>query len=257
LEQSNSADAFHPDKCPSNREFRQGRLNWLSISLLLLAIFSTIFSGIFLVIGLSAPRWGKSIQTNGHLSPSGANILTQLFAKMIEMSFVAVFVTFLGQVISRRAISSKSRGITLAELGMRNWILQPGTIITHYETVRFAALTILGSIALIVAILATLYSTAASALGKQHGLTRKTNSRSCSRAQIRQLGEPIYVRAGEDYLCKFSVPGAHLQNSYPSRKLGFRLPRTLRWRDLHDHQFRCTVLFHLRPVHGLLVRSHK
>jgi hypothetical protein len=54
-------------------------------------------------------------------------------------------------------------------LGMRNWIMQPGSLITHYETVRFAALTFLGVIALTVTILATLYSTAASALGKfQH-----------------------------------------------------------------------------------------
>jgi hypothetical protein len=135
----------------------------------MLAIFSTVFSCIYLVIGLRAPRWGKSIRTDGRLTPSGANILTQLFAKLIEMSFVAVFVAFLGQVISRRAISRDSRGITLAELGMRNWIMQPGSLITHYETVRFAALTFLGVIALTVTILATLYSTAASALGKfQH-----------------------------------------------------------------------------------------
>lgn len=38
-------------------------------------------------------------------------------------------------------------------------------MITHYETVRYAALTFLGAISLTVAIFATLYSTAASALG--------------------------------------------------------------------------------------------
>ncbi len=159
-------DDFHPDKCPTARDFTQGRLNWLAISLLILAIFSTVFSCIYLVIGLNAPRWGKSIRTDGPLTPSGANILTQLFAKLIEMSFVAVFVAFLGQVISRRAISRHSRGITLAELAMRNWIMQPGSLLTHYETVRFAALTFLGVIALTVTILATLYTTAASALGR-------------------------------------------------------------------------------------------
>jgi hypothetical protein len=159
-------DDFHPDKCPTARDFTQGRLNWLALSLLLLSIFSTVFSCVYLIIGLRAPRWGKSIRTDGPLSPSGANILTQLFAKLIEMSFVAVFVAFLGQVISRRAISRHSRGMTLAELSMRNWIMQPGSILTHYETVRFAALTFLGVIALTVAILATLYTTAATALGR-------------------------------------------------------------------------------------------
>jgi hypothetical protein len=159
-------DDFHPDKCPTARDITHGRANWLALSHLILAIFSTVFSCVYLVIALRAPRWGSSIRTNGPLSPSGANILTQLFAKLIEMSFVAVFVTFLGQVISRRAISRDSRGITLAELSMRNWIMQPGTIMTHYATVRFAALTFLGVISLTVAILAMLYTTAASALGR-------------------------------------------------------------------------------------------
>ncbi|RDI78166.1 hypothetical protein Vi05172_g11889 [Venturia inaequalis] len=47
---------------------------------------------------------------------------------------------------------------------MRNWIMQPGSMITHYETVQFAALSILGVLSLVVAILAMLYSTAAVAL---------------------------------------------------------------------------------------------
>jgi hypothetical protein len=168
-------DAFQPDECPSKRDFRQGRANWLAISLMMLALFSTILSCAYLIIGLRAPRWGGFIRTNGPLSPSGANIVTQLFAKLIEMSFVAVFVAFLGQVISRRAISRDSRGITLAELTMRNWIMQPGSIVTHYETVRFAALTFLGVITLAVAILATLYTTAASALGELLHNCRRRN----------------------------------------------------------------------------------
>jgi hypothetical protein len=42
--------------------------------------------------------------------------------------------------------------------------MQPGSMITHYETVRFAALTFLGMLSLTVALFAMLYSTAASAL---------------------------------------------------------------------------------------------
>jgi hypothetical protein len=100
------------------------------------------------------------------MTASTANVLTQLFAKLIELSFVTTFVTFLGQVLSRRAFSRDSRGITLAEMTMRNWIMQPGSMITHYESVRFAALTFLGAVSLTVALLAMLYSTAASAMGK-------------------------------------------------------------------------------------------
>jgi hypothetical protein len=98
------------------------------------------------------------------MSPSTANVLVQIFAKLIELSFVTVFVTFLGQVLSRRAFSRESRGVTLAEMTMRNWIMQPGSMITHYETVQFAALTFLGMLSLTVAVFAMLYSTAASAL---------------------------------------------------------------------------------------------
>jgi hypothetical protein len=132
----------------------------------MLAIFSTVFSTIYLIIAVRAPRWGRAIRTNGPLTASGANILTQLFAKLIEMSFVAVFVAFLGQVLSRRATSHDPRGITLAEMSMRNWIMQPGTVVTHFETVRVAALTFLGAVSLTVAILAMLYTTAATALGR-------------------------------------------------------------------------------------------
>jgi hypothetical protein len=91
---------------------------------------------------------------------------------MIELSFVAVFVTFLGQVLSRRAISNTGKGITLAEMNMRSWIMQPGTVITHYETVRFAGLTLLGAVSLTTAIMAMLYTTAAQALGKYQLNTR-------------------------------------------------------------------------------------
>lgn len=49
---------------------------------------------------------------------------------------------------------------------MRAWVMQPGTLITHWETVRHAVLTFLGMIALTAALVATLYTTASDALGK-------------------------------------------------------------------------------------------
>ena len=155
---------FEPHACPTDLPFYSGRWNWLALSILILALFSTVFSGIFMGIAIRGPRWGRSVRTGGSLSPSSADVLTQVFAKLIELSFVTAFVTFLGQVLSRRAFSRQSRGVTLAEITMRNWIMQPGSMITHYETVRFAALTILGVLSLTVALLAMLYSTAATAL---------------------------------------------------------------------------------------------
>jgi hypothetical protein len=57
------------------------------------------------------------------------------------------------------------RGVTLSELSMWRWVVQPGTLITHWETAKYAGLSILGLLSLLSAVLATLYSTAATALG--------------------------------------------------------------------------------------------
>ncbi|KAL9129688.1 MAG: hypothetical protein Q9217_001930 [Psora testacea] len=150
--------------CRTRRHFHHGRGNWLSVTILILSIYSTIFSGIWLGLAVAKPRYGKHITANGSLPPSTASLLCAMFAKTIELSFVTVFVTFLGQVLSQRAFVKNSRGITIAEMQMRVWIQQPGTLITHWETVRYAALSLLGAIALTAAFVAMLYTTASDAL---------------------------------------------------------------------------------------------
>ena len=99
------------------------------------------------------------------MPPATASILFAAFAKSIELSFVTVFVALLGQVLSRRAFRTKSKGITIAEMSMRSWVMQPGTMITHWETIRYAGLTALGVIALLTAFMAMFYTTASDALG--------------------------------------------------------------------------------------------
>ena len=99
------------------------------------------------------------------MAPSTASLLSALFAKTIELSFVTVFVAFLGQVLSRRAIAKNSVGVTIADMSMRAWVMQPGTLITHWEAVKYAGFTTLGAIALIATLMAMLYTTAADALG--------------------------------------------------------------------------------------------
>jgi hypothetical protein len=142
------------------------RWSWLTITILVLAVYSTVFSTIFLVIAIMKPRYGKRIGTDRHMTVATASLLSTAFAKTIELSFVTVFVTFLGQVLSRRAFLAKARGggISIAEMLMRQWIMQPGTLITHWETVRYAALSFLGAVALTAAFVAMFYVTAAEAL---------------------------------------------------------------------------------------------
>ncbi|EAS35859.3 uncharacterized protein CIMG_01213 [Coccidioides immitis RS] len=151
-------------KCSSRKNVVQRRTSWLSISILILAFYSTAFSGIYLVVACVKPRYGRRVGTDGGLSPSTASLLSALFAKTIELSFVTVFVAFLGQVLSRRALAKRSPGISIADMSMRSWIMQPGTLLTHWENVRYSAMTILGMAALTTAWMAMLYTTAAETL---------------------------------------------------------------------------------------------
>jgi hypothetical protein len=154
-----------PFKCRS-RPIYESRASWLSITILALSIYSTVFSGIYLIMALLKPRYGKRIcSSHCGLTPSSASTLSALIAKTIELSFVTVFVAFLGQSISRNAFI-RSRGMNIAQLVMRQWVMQPGTLITHWEAVRYAGISFLGTIALTAAFVATFYTTAADALGE-------------------------------------------------------------------------------------------
>lgn len=137
------------------------------MTILALAIYATVFSGIYLVIALRKPRW-SSISKDGPLIPATADLLSSFFAKTIELSYVTVCVAFLGQVLSRRALMADSRGISISDMSMRAWIMQPGTMIVHWETLRYSALSFLGAMALVATFVSMFYTTAAQALGKVH-----------------------------------------------------------------------------------------
>lgn len=149
--------------CKTDRPFKAGRGSWLAISIIILSIYSTIFSGIWLMIAIRRPRYGHTITTAGRLSPNTASLLCAAFAKSIELSFVTVFVAFLGQLLSTRALVKK-KGVTIAEMSMRSWVMQPGTMIAHWESVKYAGLTFLGVFALLAALMAMIYTTASDAL---------------------------------------------------------------------------------------------
>ncbi|KAI9838452.1 MAG: hypothetical protein M1837_002474 [Sclerophora amabilis] len=155
-----------PFDCRSKHTILGSRTHWLSLAILFLAFYSTIFSGIYLGIALRKPRYGKLIHAKGNLSPENASLLSALIAKTIELAFVTVTVAFLGQVLSRRAFVTNSRGITIAEMNMQKWIMQPGTLLTHGRSAQYAGTSILGVIALTTAFMAMFYTTASDALGE-------------------------------------------------------------------------------------------
>lgn len=164
-ETANISAGFVPAvHCPARKHFFRTR--WVTTSIILISIYATAVSGLFLVIALRGPEW-PMIRTNGSLTPSNASLLIAIVAKTVELSFGASVVAFIGQVLSRRSLSVRGsgRGITLAEMSMRNWIGAPGYMVANFETVRYALFSILGIVSFIAAIVATVYTSASDALG--------------------------------------------------------------------------------------------
>ncbi|KAH7067989.1 hypothetical protein BKA63DRAFT_103651 [Paraphoma chrysanthemicola] len=133
-----------------------------SFALFMTSVYATVMSGLFLVVAAVRPRYGFTISSEGQFTPSSAALLTAFIAKTIEISFVMVFLVFLGQTISRRAL--RQEGISLSVLGMRSWILQPGTLLTQWRGVRVAGLSVLGVLSVVATLLTLLYTTAAGTL---------------------------------------------------------------------------------------------
>ncbi|KAH8881556.1 hypothetical protein GQ53DRAFT_735008 [Thozetella sp. PMI_491] len=151
--------------CRSRSSHRRSRAGCPAILLLALSIFSTFFSGVWLTAAIMQPTWGRFISASGPLPPDTASTLTALFAKLIEISFVSVFVAHMGQVLTRRAFGDQVRGVTLSELTtLRNWVMQPGTLITGYEAVPIVIRKFLAWICLAAALAASLYTTASDAM---------------------------------------------------------------------------------------------
>ena len=153
-----------PHYCASREDIRRKTTSIPTIIIFLLSLYSTIMSGIWLVVSILQPRWGHQISSRIGLVPSTATLLTALGAKTIELSFVTIFITTIGQILTRRSFVRGNRGVTMAEMAMRQWVLQPGSLITHYDTLPYASLTFLGVLSLLATIAASFYTTASDAM---------------------------------------------------------------------------------------------
>ncbi|KAI1389665.1 uncharacterized protein F4822DRAFT_399193 [Hypoxylon trugodes] len=155
-----------PLDCHAKRDVYIKRWSWTFVVLAFLSIYSTLLSGLWFVVSIYQPRYGRGISSSDgwKMAPSTATLLCTLIAKTIELSFVTVFVAFLGQVLTRRAFVKKAKGVTLAEMTMRNWVIQPGSLLTYWEGIPSAASTVLGVLTLIATICALLYTTASESM---------------------------------------------------------------------------------------------
>ncbi|KAG6014834.1 hypothetical protein E4U54_004805, partial [Claviceps lovelessii] len=154
-----------PSYCCSKRDVRRKWATWIPMIVFVLSIYSTVMSGMWLIVSVVQPQWGHKISSKGQLQPSTATLVTALLAKTIELSFVTVFISLLGQIITRRSFLKRTfGGMTLAEITMRNWVLQPGSLMTHCETIPYAGCTLLGVVTLTASLMAMFYTTASDAL---------------------------------------------------------------------------------------------
>ena len=85
------------------------------LGLIALSFFSTTISLVYFVIAAKKHQYKSYVSdSGGQITPSDIATVYALFAKLIEMSFVAVFVAFIGQVVSRRSfVRAKSGGMTM------------------------------------------------------------------------------------------------------------------------------------------------
>ena len=188
--------------CASREEIWKGARHHIYITFLLLGIFSTIFSGIYLGIAIARPTYGKFISDRGNLTYSNATLVFALFAKLIELSFVTVFIGFVGQVISQRAFNKdRGYGVTLAEISMRGWIMQPGQMLVHPHAVKYALVSLMGFLAIIAALTAMLYTTAASALVSPQLMFSKFYDRTLQNDIRQGFGDVSAVQFG----CEFPI----------------------------------------------------
>ncbi|KAF2762304.1 hypothetical protein EJ05DRAFT_421819, partial [Pseudovirgaria hyperparasitica] len=179
--------------CISHNTFYQNSTHCLSLTIYILSVYSTVLSGLFLVIAVCGPTY-PWINSKSKLNPNGAIILVSVLAKTIELSFATAFVAFLGQALSRRAFNKKNGwGITIAEMNMRTWIMQPGVLFTHWETVWYAGCSVLGVLSLVAAVMATLYTSAATALVQPQLKFNKWGPQALQNPILTGFGNAVHV----------------------------------------------------------------
>ncbi|KAG5925657.1 hypothetical protein E4U42_004087 [Claviceps africana] len=194
-----------PSYCSSKHDVKRNWATWIPIIVFILSIYSTVMSGMWLIVSIVQPQWDHRISSNGQLQPSTATLVTALLAKTIELSFVTVFISLLGQMLTRKSFVKRALGgMTLAEITMRNWVLQPGSLMTHCETIPYAGGTVLGALTLTATVMAMFYTTASDAMVAPKLMN--------SDWQARLLSGPVAASYANVYYMKNTCPDMFSSN---------------------------------------------
>ncbi|KAK7951812.1 uncharacterized protein PG986_007540 [Apiospora aurea] len=157
-----------PLDCHSRQDVHVRRRSWFYGQLVFFSILSTLLSCLWFLVAIGKPKYGNSISSSESgeslMKPATASLLAAIGAKLTELTFVTVFVGCVGQVLTRRAFAENSKGVTISEMTMRNWAIQPGTLVSRYETIPYAWRTVLGFLTLFATAASMLYTSASDAL---------------------------------------------------------------------------------------------
>ncbi|MCJ1445749.1 MAG: hypothetical protein MMC23_006254 [Stictis urceolatum] len=104
------------------------------------------------------------INLDGGFAAQIASTVVAGTAKSIELALATIFVTFLGQVLSRDALDVRS-SITLADMQLKMVLLQPGSVISKFSSYRRTTKALLGLPTMLAALVAMIYTTASDTLG--------------------------------------------------------------------------------------------
>lgn len=99
----------------------------------------------------------------GAIDISTALAVCAILVETIELSFVSVFVTFLGRKLTRQFMNHAFQGIYLAQQNMRKLVVQPGSALTQYEYSRHGVLFTFDAITIAATVVATLHTIASDA----------------------------------------------------------------------------------------------
>ncbi|ATY61579.1 hypothetical protein A9K55_008163 [Cordyceps militaris] len=151
-------------RCSSRKDVEKRRFSAPVIAAFIFSLLSTGLSVLWLYLSIKQPRYGQHVSSDGKLSPSTATLLAAFLSKTIELTFAASYITVLGQTLTRRAISQRSGGMTLTDMSMRSWVIQPGSLVAHWTNMKHALRSSLGILTILAALVATFYTTASDAM---------------------------------------------------------------------------------------------
>lgn len=142
--------------------------------------------------------------------PTTATVFATLISRTIEMLFASVFMSYIGQVLTRQSVDNKSlRGMTLAEMTMRSWVTEPGALISSPGIMfRNAFSTRLGALCLAATVAATLYTPASDAMVSPKLMMGRWESRTLVGMVRSSYGNNLYAMKTCPYLFRGDVDSA-------------------------------------------------